>query len=357
MAQKKITDLQLISELVDELSVPSDNGVQSYRFTIAQIKAYLLANGAIQLAMLDDDIFHGLTGVTPVAADYLPLIDTSDSNKTKKATIANLRNAVVRAVNSTDTAAADDETLYLSGASFTETLPAGVTGKRMKLVHSGTSLTQVYSIATTGGASIKVGGITYASGDAKLYTNGETLTLEFDGTDWWGFSHYAVTDWISVTPTSLVAKSGGTPTNPTKPSGISIDQRWWRRLGRHMYVRDEYRQTNTTGANSGSGDYASVVPGSQVMDTTKMTVYATIEGNGGFSMNGRLGDCSIGHSTNEGEGAVVPYDSTHVRYFIIFTDGATPSRGVWSDACFGLASSATIYMSSKWDAPIAAWMP
>lgn len=41
MATKKITDLQLISAVVDELSVPADNGIQTYRFTIAQLSAFV----------------------------------------------------------------------------------------------------------------------------------------------------------------------------------------------------------------------------------------------------------------------------------------------------------------------------
>lgn len=358
MANKLISQLQLISSVTDALMIPSDDGLQSYRFTGAQLKAFILANQAITMAMLDDDLFDDLTGVTPVVGDFLVGADASDG-KNKKFAFAALKNAVVRAVGSTDTSAADDETLYLSGASFTQTLTTGVIGKRVKLIHAGTSLTQVYTLATTGGAKIKCGGMEFASGACGLYTNGEVLWLEFDGTDWFALSHYAVTDWTTISGISLVALSGGTPTNPTKPNtGQVVDNRQWMRYGRRIFVRDEYAQSSTTGANSGSGDYSSTVPGSQVMDTTKMNLYTTIEGNGACLVRGNLGQGAIGNSTVEGMCHIVPYNSTTIRYAAsVFSDGGTPSRGYWSDACFGLASSSTIYMFSKWDAPIAAWLP
>ncbi len=41
MAQKKITDLQLISAVIAGLSIPGDDGIQSYRFTPSQLYDYL----------------------------------------------------------------------------------------------------------------------------------------------------------------------------------------------------------------------------------------------------------------------------------------------------------------------------
>lgn len=41
MAQKKITDLQLIGSLTDSVSFPVDNGIQTYRSTGAQFKSFL----------------------------------------------------------------------------------------------------------------------------------------------------------------------------------------------------------------------------------------------------------------------------------------------------------------------------
>lgn len=41
MAQKKITDLQLISAITDGVNFPVDNGIQTYRATAAQFKTYV----------------------------------------------------------------------------------------------------------------------------------------------------------------------------------------------------------------------------------------------------------------------------------------------------------------------------
>lgn len=41
MANKKITDLTLIAAVTDTLSIPSDDSIQSYRFTAAQMKTYM----------------------------------------------------------------------------------------------------------------------------------------------------------------------------------------------------------------------------------------------------------------------------------------------------------------------------
>lgn len=52
MAQKKITDLTLRDEVSAEVNFPGDDGIQTYRMTAAQIKAYILSSGVIEQAML-----------------------------------------------------------------------------------------------------------------------------------------------------------------------------------------------------------------------------------------------------------------------------------------------------------------
>ena len=52
MAQKKITDLQLIAAMTDSVNIPGDNGIQTYRVTGALIKAWLLAASSITRTML-----------------------------------------------------------------------------------------------------------------------------------------------------------------------------------------------------------------------------------------------------------------------------------------------------------------
>lgn len=198
MAQKKITDLQAISSVTDGLSVPSDNGTQSYRFTASQFMTYIYSK------------LNALSAVTPVSGDYIPILDASDSNNPKRATFDSFKNPVFRSVTSTDTAGADDEVLKLSGASFTQTLPAlSGSGKRYRLLHQGTSLSQVYTVATTGGNTL--GG--YASGAYKLHVNGEMVEFtDMGGTDWIITNRIATTKPVSYTPAFVGCGTMGTIT-------------------------------------------------------------------------------------------------------------------------------------------------
>ncbi len=54
MADKKITELQLRDNVSDDVNFPSDDGIQSYRVTAAQMKTYILADDAIETDMIED---------------------------------------------------------------------------------------------------------------------------------------------------------------------------------------------------------------------------------------------------------------------------------------------------------------
>lgn len=47
MAQKKITDLTLIDQVTEELNIPGDDTIQTYRFTVAQLRAFLMPPGCM----------------------------------------------------------------------------------------------------------------------------------------------------------------------------------------------------------------------------------------------------------------------------------------------------------------------
>jgi hypothetical protein len=140
------------------------------------------ADGSITAAKLADAVFDGLTVVTPVAADHVPIADASNSNSKRKATFASFKNAVYRSVTSTNSVGADDETMKLSGSSFTSTLPTavGIAGKRYRFVHAGTSLTQTYTVNTTSSQTIGAGSDT----SIVLWTAGEIIEVESDGANW-----------------------------------------------------------------------------------------------------------------------------------------------------------------------------
>ncbi len=134
--------------------------------------------------------------------------------------------ATYRSVTTTDSVLTTDETMKLSGSSFTSTLPTavGVTGKRYKYIHAGTSLTQIYTLATT--SSQTIGGV--ASGSYILYTAGETLELVSDGSNWQIENHYAQTAWASYTPTY------------TGYGTVSTTYVFWRRNGPDLEVEGSF---------------------------------------------------------------------------------------------------------------------
>jgi hypothetical protein len=187
MANKKITELQLISTVTDSLNYPVDDTLQTYRSTASQLYTYLKSK------------LFAESSVTPDAADPLNIFDASASNAMKLTTVGVIRNAVYRAVTTTDAVGTNDETMVLSGASFTSTLPTavGVAGKRYKFLHSGTSLSQVYTIATT--SSQTVSGL--ASAAVKLIINGQVLEVESDGANWIIVNMYYPDKWTTFTPT------------------------------------------------------------------------------------------------------------------------------------------------------------
>lgn len=261
MADKRITDLQLIAAVTSGLSIPGDNGTQTYRFTAAQLKDFILAAENVTLAALKNDILTGLTAVSAADDDYFPLVDTSDSNKTKKALISTFARNLYRSVTSYPaTVASTDGTLKLSGSSGTTTVPTavGITGKRYKFIHAGTSLTQVYTLATTSGQTI--GGV--ASGSYALYTNGEVLEIESDGANWIILGRITDTGWVDAGACTITA----TTTNPTKAGTTVVDKIKWKRVGDSAFF--EIAQKWTGAGTAGSGGYEWNLPANMTADPT-----------------------------------------------------------------------------------------
>lgn len=290
MAYKKITDLQLIASIIDALSIPCDNGIQTYRMTPPQLITYINAKLA------------GNSIVTPVAGDHIPLLDASDSNLLKRVTLASLKNAAYRSVTATDSVGADDETMKLSGASFTSTLPAnGNPGKRYKFIHAGTSLSQIYTLATTGGATIGA----YASGAFKLVAKGEMIELEDDGTNWIVVGRIADTGFETYTPTMT---GFGTPTNVVGK---------WRKRGEMIECYIDF----TSGTATGVEGRFSMPSGA----TSKSTL-PTLQGAGWFYPS----------SSSNNAGAVIEPSKT---YFTMSSAGGLTKSNASSLTPSGLAMS------------------
>ena len=111
---------------------------------------------------------------------------------------------------------------------------AGNTGKVLTIQHGGTSLTQVYTLNTTGGQTI--GGI--ASGSYALYTNGESLRIVSDGANWQILNHRTDTQWTTYTPTF------------TGFGTVTVQQGLWRRQGPDLLLQSRWTVGTTTGTEA-----------------------------------------------------------------------------------------------------------
>ncbi len=79
MAQKKITDLQLADAVTDDLNFPSDDTIQSYRVTAAQVLAYVLAAGNVGTSA----IASLAVTAAKLAADAIETSKILDANVTR----------------------------------------------------------------------------------------------------------------------------------------------------------------------------------------------------------------------------------------------------------------------------------
>ncbi len=313
MATKTIPQLTLRSSITDACMYEIDDGIQSYRVTALQLVAYLatqptwvvtamLADAGITAAKLatdsvttakiaalnvtaaklDDSFISDLTAVTAQGVDYLALADASDSNKKKKVLVSGLKNPVYRSVTTTDAVGVDDELMKLSGTSFVSTLPTAVgNNKRYRFVHAGTTLTNIYTLATT--SSQTIGG--FASSALTMMINGEVLTVESDGANWLIVSRY-----IPQTENNFT-------TQPTNFGTCTNVNHYWYRNGPFLNMRGTF----TCGTVAAS-EARVVLPGSLVTITTgaptlqvcgiagmdvpnsTITVYAGFEANKGYAV-------------------------------------------------------------------------
>jgi hypothetical protein len=305
-----------------------------------------VGDGAITTAKLNTQVVSGATTVTAVLADSVLIADASDSGNVKKSLISDIKNDKVRSVTTTDSPTTADETLILSGASFTVTLFAasGNAGKILNFIHNGTSLTQVYTI--DGNASETIGGST----TVKMHTNGQVLRLFCDGSNWLILDSKTGTEWTDAGTNTVTA----TTSNPTKASGITVDKIYWRRVGKNAEIRIEYVQSNTTSAAAGSGDYLWQIPSNMTIDTTTITPFTTVVGiNTAASITNVVGGGQWRVSAANYDLSVVVYDTTKVRlYYLGVTDGGMMASGAGANftvATFGFG----VYFS----VPIVDWLP
>lgn len=143
MPQKIIPNLQPRSEVTDGLNFATDDGIQSYRASGAQIKAYILANNNIETAMIKD------ANVTRAKLDGL-------------SSYASITSAV------TANAANDFNLVSTASGAYTITLPSasGLAGRVIRFA----KVTSDTNVATVGSYT--------------LNAQGQMLELFSDGTNW-----------------------------------------------------------------------------------------------------------------------------------------------------------------------------
>ncbi len=102
----------------------------------------------------------------------------------------------VRVLNSGGNILSSDSVLLITGNSFSIGLPdvQDSAGRVLTFKHIGTSLTQIYTIVSSGG-------LIAGSSTFPLYTNGEILSIVSDGANWYSVSRSTATGWIDYTPT------------------------------------------------------------------------------------------------------------------------------------------------------------
>jgi hypothetical protein len=170
MAQKKITDLQLIDAVTDSLSIPADDSIQSYRLTGSQLKAYILANNAILTAMINND------------AVTTSKILNAAITRAKLATgaIANV-SSTSKTSDYTADAATDDIILVDATANtVTIALPAasGCTGKKFNIKRIDSSNT--YDVVIDPNSAETIDG----AATVDLINQFDSIEIMSDGTNW-----------------------------------------------------------------------------------------------------------------------------------------------------------------------------
>lgn len=231
-----------------------------------------------------------------------------------------------------------------SSASYVVTLPtaASQTGKSIVVQHNGTSLTQVYSIATTSGQTINGPNGTVTSGSYALYTTGEVLKVQSDGSNWQVVEHKTDNGWTNSGTIAFTATSGGTSTGTYQTNRFI-----WRRTGNIMQASLDY--VHTVAGTAGTGLYLIGIPGSQTLDTT---VIQTNGASTSSAVGSNLGTCNISNQANGFGAATViatmfAYDSTHLAIREIAGAGSNTYNLLNNATAPGTLSTANLSISCE----------
>ncbi len=176
MADKKITDLQLRSDVDDDVNFPIDDTIQTYRVTAPQVKAYVLDTDSVGSDQLAAEAITGRAAVTDSEIADLALIFDDSGSALKKISLPNFRKLVSIAKSSGFTLG--EQEIYLcdaTGGAFTATLPTAsdFTGKVYTVRKVDSSVNKITFSGSIGGF---VG--------TKLLLQDHCITFVSDGSAW-----------------------------------------------------------------------------------------------------------------------------------------------------------------------------
>lgn len=187
---------------------------------------------------------------------------------------------------------------------------------------------------------------------ARFYNNASS-DIDTYSIDQWRVNSFVPTNsgWIDAGTLNI----SGTTSNPSKGT-TAIDKMWARRNGKDLEVRFEYRQTGA--GSAGSGDYLFEIPrlsSGLNIDTTKVTVYATVEGVNGWATNNVVGGGAIQVGGDNGFVFPMVYDSTRFRLGYGYVSSSnTTAIGVTGSAAAAMSGSTIGYIGTL-SVPIAGW--
>lgn len=238
-------------------------------------------------------------------------------------------NLNVASYSSATTANIADDVILLSGASFTLGLPtaSGATGKVFRILHQGTSLTQVYTIDPNGAETIR-GQSTFL-----LHTNGQRVEIVSDGTNWQVLDHYAK----AVISGGTVNITSDTGSNPTKGTTVR-DSVTIYRDGDIAKMRVQYYQSGT--GTAGTANYLLNLPTNIAFDSSIPTSGGTVLADTTDEQSLSLPGASFVIRSNTGPTAAhewksVPYSTTQLYFKMDQVGGNT--LFTWSAASFDFA--------------------
>lgn len=251
----------------------------------------------------------------------------------------------VRSLSSTDDAETSDDTIILSGASWTLTLytAVGNTGRMLTLIHNGTSLSQVYTI--DGNSSETIAG----SATVKMHTNGQVLKIMSDGSNWLIVESMTSTAWTTTTITM-----DAVTTAPSKATTPEIDQFSWRRRGNIMQVIYRYKHAANTGSSAGTGGYLLSLPSGATADSN--LTFATTSGDTDEASAATLpggGEYGVAATAYY---SIVPILHSTTRVKMLGQQYGATGAGFMSPSILAF-NNANLGFSVDFEVPITDWLP